>query len=94
MVRVEVNDDSAGDHECSWSVSEGACTLGAFDEAACETFVDAVEYVAIGSIIALMLYTAWISNSYALEIEQGIGAGLNAEDDEEAGGAAKSDDTI
>ena len=28
----------------------------------------------MGLVVSLLMYTAWISNSYALEVENGMGA--------------------
>jgi hypothetical protein len=85
-VITHTGDDSTTDHPCSWDDggniggnNHGGCTL-VFDEAACEGLLDGVEYIALTLMIALTLHTAWISNSYALAVEQGMGAELNDEE--------------
>jgi hypothetical protein len=49
---------------------------------ACHYALDVVEYVGMSTVVLLMLYLAWISNSYALEIEQGVGRSLSMAEEE------------
>merc|ERR1712166_94732 len=76
----QAGDDSS--HPCLWA--EGACTLPESFE--CEGMMDGIEYVAMGLVVSLLMYTAWISNSYALEVENGMGAKIAGGTDEETGG--------
>ena len=60
-----------------WASTAVFCAV--VGESACETLVDALEYAALLVLIPLIMHTAWISNSYALTIEGGVGKSINSD---------------
>ena len=74
-----VGSQVSGPQVCPESVVDGSCTT-IVDKSACETLIDAIEYLALFVLISLMAYSAWISNSYALTIEGGVGKSINSDD--------------
>ena len=42
--------------------------------------MDEIEYLALFCVLSLLIYTAWITNSYALSVEEGGGRALTSGD--------------
>ncbi len=63
--------------ECTWvSDAQPACQP-TLDDSGCEHTIDEIEYIGIMTVICVFIYVAWLSHSYALEVESGVGKELN-----------------
>lgn len=83
VVRIKIKTDESetdtGDTVCRWQDSSSSCQV-ALDQSACETLMDEIEYLALFCVLSLLIYTAWITNSYALSVEEGGGRALTSGD--------------
>ena len=73
---------SGSNADCVWTEATQQC-VPTWTESMCETTYDEIEYVGLLIVIALVVYVAWVSHSFALMVEKGTGQELSEAGDVE-----------